>query len=102
MSLKFGLGGLQDAQAWLEHPILSIRLLDCTQTILKHREKPIISIMEFPDDLKLHSSITLFHLADPSQHMFSEVLNVFYNGKLDLNTLDILKKNKSKSKSKAK
>jgi uncharacterized protein (DUF1810 family) len=36
MSLKFGLGGLQDAQAWLEHPILSIRLLDCTQTILKH------------------------------------------------------------------
>jgi uncharacterized protein (DUF1810 family) len=71
MSLKFGLNGLEDAQAWLKHPILSIRLLDCTRALLMHPKKPISSIMEFPNDLKLHSSTTLLWL---TIHLFKQEL----------------------------
>jgi uncharacterized protein (DUF1810 family) len=92
MAIHFGLDGLQDARDWLAHPILSARLLDCTRAVLMHPKKPIGSIMEFPDDLKLHSSITLFQLANPSQQLFTKLLKVFYKGQPDLNTLELLNK----------
>ena len=74
----YGLDGLQDACDWLAHPVLSARLLDCTRAVLMHRGVPIRDIMGSPDDMKLRSCMTLFQLADPSQPVFGQVLQVFY------------------------
>ena len=49
----------------------------------------IINIMGFPDDLKLCSSMTLFNIVKPELEVFKKVLNKFYDGKLDENTIRI-------------
>ena len=48
--------------------------------------------MGFPDNLKLCSSMTLFHLVDSEEEIFKKVLTKYYNGQLDSATLDIVKK----------
>ena len=87
---QYELNGLQDAREWLTHPELSSRLFDCTKAVLLHSGKSIKAIMDSPDNLKLRSSMTLFHLADPDQPLFSDVLRVFYRGRSDSRTIHLL------------
>ena len=74
----------------VSHPLLSGRLLDCIEAVLLHPDKSITSIMGRPDDLKLRSSMTLFHFADPLQPLFSDVLRVFYGDQSDVQTIALL------------
>lgn len=86
----YGLEGLDDARAWLAHPVLGPRLLFCTQAVLMHTDVPVRDIMGSPDNLKLRSSMTLFQVADPAQPLFGQVLQVFYRGQPDVLTLELL------------
>ena len=86
----YGLEGLDDAQAWLAHPVLGSRLLACTQAVLMHTDVPVRDIMGSPDDLKLRSCMTLFRVADPAQPLFDQVLQGFYRGQPDVLTLELL------------
>jgi uncharacterized protein (DUF1810 family) len=87
----YGLEGVDDARAWLVHPVLGPRLLACTQAVLGHADVLVRDIMGSPDDLKLHSCMTLFQVADPAQPLFEQVLQAFYNGRPDDLTLDLLR-----------
>lgn len=91
-SRLYAIQSTHEAQAYLAHPILGFRLLQCTKTVLNHRFKPAQSIFGYPDVLKFHSSMTLFHLQDPEQKLFKQALDDFYRGRLDDNTKLILNK----------
>ena len=79
MAWEYGIADLEEAKAYLAHPILGARLLE---------------VFGFPDDLKLRSSMTLFEAADPQQPIFGQILMKFFNGERDSATLGILHENK--------
>ncbi|PTU75758.1 DUF1810 domain-containing protein [Pseudomonas mangrovi] len=87
MAQHYGIVDLAEARAYVAHPLLGPRLQECAGALLAHRGRSARQIMGAPDDLKLRSSMTLFHAADPSQALFSEVLVAFYDGEVDLATL---------------
>ena len=80
-----------EARAYLDHPVLGQRLRECTLAVLKHKEKPVREIFSFPDDLKFHSSMTLFEDVDDPGGVFRQALDTFFNGSLDLQTVKHLK-----------
>lgn len=90
MAEHYGISGLDEARAYLAHPLLGPRLEDCARALLSHRGRPVRQIMGSPDDLKLRSSMTLFHAAAPTQPLFAEVLQAFYDGEQDAATLQRL------------
>ena len=62
----YGIGSLDEARAYLAHPLLGPRLRECAEAALEHSGKPLIDIFGSPDDLKFRSSMTLFaHAAGP-------------------------------------
>ena len=62
---RYGLTGLDEARAYLAHPVLGPRLLDCARAILSHDGRTAEQIMGKIDGRKLQSTATLFALADP-------------------------------------
>ena len=64
----YALSGLEEARAYLAHPLLGARLLACTAAVTAHRESGVSGIFGSPDDLKFRSSMTLFAAvaADPT------------------------------------
>lgn len=92
-SIFYGIRSIDEARAYLKHPVLSQRLKDCCNALLSVHGRTAEEIMEFPDNLKLHSSMTLFSIAEGSnESVFKMVLMKFFEGKRDQKTLDILSK----------
>ena len=85
----YGIANLDEARAYLAHPDLGTRLRGISTALLKHRQKSARAILGYPDDLKVCSSMTLFDLIEPNG-VFAEVLDVFYAGKRDAKTLELL------------
>ena len=83
-----------EAEAYLAHPLLCSRLLECTQAMLMHTEKSAHSILGSPDDLKFRSCMTLFDAtSEPDSEkgsLFSRALQQFYDGRPDEATLSRL------------
>ena len=92
MSYIYGINGMKEAKAYLEHPVLSKRLLEITEALLIHKEKDIYDIMGDIDDMKLHSSMTLFALVSEDDSIFHKVLDCFYYGELDELTIKLATK----------
>lgn len=90
MAERYGISGVDEARAYLAHPLLGARLEDCVRALLSHRGRSVRQIMGSPDDLKLRSSMTLFQAAAPAQPLFAEVLQAFYDGEADPATLQRL------------
>ena len=88
----FGIGSLAEARAFLDHPVLGARLVECTEALLAHEDRSATSIMGSPDDLKLRSSLTLFSLVEPQGSVFHRGLERFFEGQPDELTLDIVRK----------
>lgn len=88
----YGIDGLEEAKAYLEHPVLSARLIEITEALLSHQGKDIEDIMGDIDALKLRSSMTLFALISEADSVFHQVLEVFYDSKMDEMTLGLLGK----------
>lgn len=79
-----------EAEAYLAHPVLGPRLLQCCQALLSGDSKSAREIMGSPDDLKLHSSMTLFaQLAEPGS-IYHQVLDRFFASRPDARTLALL------------
>lgn len=87
----YGITGLDEAKAYLKHPILRKRLIEAINAILDLNTDYIDDFLPHPDNLKLCSSMTLFSQADPEEKLFQEVLNRFYDGKTDEKTLQLLR-----------
>jgi uncharacterized protein (DUF1810 family) len=77
-----------EAVAYLAHPLLGVRLLECTETVLAHSRKSAHEIFGSPDDLKFCSSMTLFERARGGP-AFGRALDLFFGGKRDAKTLAI-------------
>lgn len=90
ISVYYSIKSLSEAQAYLNHPILGLRLREISEALLNLPNNNIHDILGSPDDMKLRSSMTLFsglHGADP---VFTAVLDKFFGGKKDHRTLEIL------------
>lgn len=90
MSQKYAIQSLDEARAYLEHPVLGDRLLECSETVLSIDDYSAFDIFGSPDDMKLHSCATLFAVISPPDSLFSQLLDRFYNGEKDRQTLDLL------------
>ena len=90
-SYYYGISGIEEATAYLAHPILSQRLIEITQALLVHKGKSPTSIFGYIDDLKLQSCMTLFATISEPNLVFHQVLNDFFDGKQDLETLRRIK-----------
>lgn len=87
----FEIQDIKEARGYLLHPLLGVGLLECTGLVLGHRERTARSMFGFPDNLKLCSSMTLFHEVSPSpKNVFRDVIDSFYAGKLDEQTVRLL------------
>ncbi len=88
----YGINDIFEAKAFLAHPILGPRLKEISRALLVQDTNDAIEIMGHPDNLKLMSSMTLFaEISDPDP-VFERVLEKFFDGKKDQNTLHLLGK----------
>jgi uncharacterized protein (DUF1810 family) len=86
MSRRYAISDLEEARAYIDHPVLGPRLLECCQALLTHRGKSAEQILGGIDAIKLRSSTTLFTRADPSAQVFGEVLERYFAGEADAAT----------------
>jgi uncharacterized protein (DUF1810 family) len=86
----FGIKSLDEATAYVQHPILGKHLIEITKALLTIEGKSASDIFGYPDDLKLHSSMTLFSKVENADPVFNEVIKKYFNGVLDQSTLKIL------------
>lgn len=87
MAQRFGITSRAEAEAYLQHPVLGSRLRECTQWVMQVDGRGIDNIFGYPDDLKFHSSMTLFAEVSVDSQLFAEALNKFFAGKPDSRTL---------------
>ena len=80
MSRHYAIGSLAEARAYLAHPVLGSRLRDCAQALLAHGGRSAEAILGSIDAVKVRSSMTLFHRADPDDPVFRNMLETFYDG----------------------
>jgi uncharacterized protein (DUF1810 family) len=83
---RFSIADLDEARAYLSHPVLGGRLLDCCRALLDGPGADAEAILGPIDAVKLRSSITLFALTDPDEPLFGAVLDRFYDGRMDATT----------------
>ncbi len=87
----YGIEDLEEAKAYFENEYLRNHLLEITEAVFSIPTNNIKSVMDSPDDLKLKSSMTLFYEAT-KEEIFKQVLEKYYEGKLDEQTIRLLKK----------
>ena len=88
MAQRYAIADLDEARAFLAHPILGPRLKQCTELVLAVQGKSAHEIFGSPDDLKFRSSMTLFAAAAPGEKIFRAALDKYFSGKGDRLTLD--------------
>ncbi|MCX6493728.1 MAG: DUF1810 domain-containing protein [Rhodococcus sp.] len=86
----FGIADLIEAELYLSHEVLGPRLKKAAQLTLAVEGSTVDEIFGYPDNLKLHSSMTLFAEATKGQSVFVEVLQKYFSGEFDGATLDLL------------
>jgi uncharacterized protein (DUF1810 family) len=86
----FGITHLGEAKAYLQHPTLGKHLIEISKAVLAINGKSASDIFGYPDDLKLHSSMTLFSTVENTDPIFSEVINKYFGGLLDSQTIELL------------
>jgi uncharacterized protein (DUF1810 family) len=90
MAQRFAISGIEEAKTYLAHPVLGDRLRDCTALVNAVSGRSVEDIFGYPDDLKFHSSVTLFASADPENKVFAEALTKYFNGMPDQATMNRL------------
>jgi uncharacterized protein (DUF1810 family) len=90
MAERYGIASLDEARAYLAHPVLGKRLRDCCTLALAVQGNDAHAIFGSPDDSKFRSSLTLFHRAAPEEPVFADCLRKYYEGAEDPATLALL------------
>jgi len=89
MAQRFAIKSVAEAEAYLAHPTLGPRLVECCEAALAVDGKSAISIFGTPDDMKLRSCVTLFDAISPGG-VFGRVLAKYYAGEPDRRTLTLI------------
>ena len=87
MANEYAIASLAEAQAYLGHPVLGPRLIECAQLLLAIDGKSATDVFGSLDAIKLRSSMTLFGRADPQQAVFRQVLDRYFQGSEDEETI---------------
>lgn len=82
-SRKYAITSLDEAKAYLRHPVLGPRLLACARAVAAHAGLSAVRIFGGIDAQKLRSSMTLFLRAAPTEPVFREVLDRYFDGSGD-------------------
>jgi uncharacterized protein (DUF1810 family) len=88
MAQRYAIGSLEEARAYLAHPVLGARLGECAGLMMRHAGRSAHDILGSPDDMKLHACATLFDRAGGNG--FAEILDRFYAGRPHEATLRLL------------
>ncbi|WP_255768830.1 DUF1810 domain-containing protein [Pseudarthrobacter sulfonivorans] len=89
-AVKYAIGSLAEAQAYLNHDVLGPRLLECSMAVSTHTGRSAVDILGGIDAKKLRSSMTLFLRAAPGETVFKTVLAQFFDGEPDPATDELL------------
>ena len=91
MAVRFAISGLDEAKAYLAHPLLGARLRECTALVNAVEGRSVGEIFGYPDDLKFHSSVTLFAQAG-DEEVFVTALRKYFAGASDQATINLLQR----------
>ncbi|MCC0056603.1 MAG: DUF1810 domain-containing protein [Rhodobiaceae bacterium] len=90
-AMFYGIHSIDEAQAYLGHPVLGPRLRQMTEAAIAAPAASLHSLFGFPDDMKFCSSMTLFSIASPDpRNVFTQALERWCNGKRDAETCRLL------------
>ena len=87
MAQRYAIASAAEAEAYLRHPVLGSRLVECAEALLAIEGRSAREILGPPDDLKLKSSATLFAAVSPPGSAFERVLDKYFAGERDEATL---------------
>lgn len=87
MAQRYAISSLDEARAYLSHPVLGPRLRECARLVAGLEGRSIVEIFGHPDDLKFRSSMTLFARSAPDEPLFTECLRKYFGGAPDPKTL---------------
>jgi len=86
----YSIKSVEEAAAYLGHPVLGPRLMECAEAALRTEGRSAFEIFGSPDDVKLRSCATLFACVSPAGSVFDRLLGKYYQGKRDGKTLSLL------------
>jgi uncharacterized protein (DUF1810 family) len=89
-SQYYAIKSVAEAKAYLAHPLLGPRLLECAEAVVRIEGRSATTIFGSPDDLKLRSCATLFACVSPPDSVFDRLLAKYYRGERDGKTLQLL------------
>ena len=89
MSERYGIGSLEEARAYLAHPVLGPRLREISEIVLGIEGRTVEEIFGWPDDRKLRSSMTLFAMASGDEQVFADVLAKHFGRVRDERTVEL-------------
>jgi uncharacterized protein (DUF1810 family) len=90
MAQRYAIRSADEAAAYLAHPVLGPRLRACAAAVASHHDRGVDEIFGHPDNLKFHSSMTLFADVAPDEAIFQTCLDQFFDGRSDPATLERL------------
>jgi uncharacterized protein (DUF1810 family) len=88
MARRYAISSLDEAQAYFGHPVLGERLLECSQLVTAVRTRSIENVLAYPDNLKFHSSVTLFAHATNHHEVFEAALRKYFRSAYDQLTME--------------
>lgn len=86
----YAIKSIDEARGYLQHPLLGPRLIECAEAVLSNRGLSARDIFGSPDDMKLKSCMTLFGYISPSNSVFDKVLDQYFAGERDSETVQRL------------
>jgi uncharacterized protein (DUF1810 family) len=86
----YGITGRAEAEAYLAHPLLGPRLVECAEAAVRVEKLSALEVFGSPDDLKLRSCATLFASVSPAGSVFHRLLERYFKGEPDARTLALL------------
>lgn len=90
LARRFGIASLAEAEAYVEHPLLGPRLLQCCEILERLQGRSALAIFGAVDELKLRSCLTLFERAAPNEPVFTHLLEKYFGSQRDAATLALL------------
>ena len=89
-SRRYAVKSVDEARAYLAHPVLGPRLIECAEAMLGVDGRSARQILGSPDDLKLRSCATLFAQVSPAGSAFHQILDKYFGGQPDDRTLSLI------------
>jgi uncharacterized protein (DUF1810 family) len=86
-SKRYSIKSIAEAKAYLCHPVLGPRLMECTEAVVRIEGRSACEIFGSPDDVKLRSCATLFACVSPVGSVFDRLLGKYFHGERDGKTL---------------